>query len=235
MTYRDDLDAAQARVASLERELQQARAELDESKSTALVPVGHTALATTGEESTAATRWLGAPTKLELTRVIDGEIPDGAHTELVECIRVAMGNVGTTTVLPGSLAWAAIANQGGMGPFANIYITYRDGKTSVRADEKTGNLAGAIFGGIGGGVGGGGIMAPIAAAWITPLLLPITIPLWLGGTYWACRRFYKKGVAKRRVKLETLVDDLADIARKHIERARLEAEQAEQAEQAEEA
>lgn len=225
MTYRDDLDAAHARVASLERELSEARAELNKAESTALVPAGDTSLATTGEESTAAMRWLGAPTKLELTRVVEGEIPDSSHTELVECIRVAMGNVGTTTVLPGSLAWAAISHQGGMGPFANIYITYRDGQTAIRADEKMGNLAGGIFGGIGGGVGGGGIMAPIAAAWITPLLLPITIPLWLGGTYWACRRFYKKGVAKRHAKLETLIDELAAIALEHIERAKLEAEQ----------
>jgi hypothetical protein len=222
MTYRDDLDAAQARIASLERDLADERGKnqaLVKSDSNALAGVDSTALERAAAGNEAARKWLGAPTKLELERILAGELPETAHTELVEAMRRTLGTVGATTVLPGSLAWTTNAQNNSIGPFANIYVTVRDGKTSIRADEKLGAMAGAIFGGVGGGVGGGGILVPIAAALISPVLVPITIPLWLGGIYFGCRKLFRGSATKKAVRLDTLLDDLAEIAQRHIDEA----------------
>lgn len=218
MAYRDELEAAQSRVRSLERELADVSA-VEEGKSQALVKLGPTALARSEAESPSANAWLGAPIRLSYSRVVAGEIPETAHTELVERMRRAMGNVGAATVLPGSLAWTTIAQNNSFGPFVDVYITYRDGKTSIRAEQKLSTLAGSIFGGVGGGVGGGGIFAPIALAWVNPLLIPIGLVAWFGGTYWACRKLYCRSARKNARTLEELVVDLAEIAETHIERA----------------
>ncbi len=218
MAYRDELEAAQARVRSLERELADVSA-VEEAKSLALVKVGPTALARSEAEISSANAWLGAPIHLSYSRVLEGEIPESAHTELVEKMRTAMGNVGTTTVLPGSLAWTTIAQNNSFGPFVSVYVTYRDGKTSIRGEQKLSGLAGGIFGGVGGGVGGGGIFAPIALAWVNPLLIPVGLIVWFGGTYWSCRKLYRRSVRKHARVLEQLVVDLVEIAEAHVERA----------------
>lgn len=220
MAYRDELEAAQARIRALEQELADARGA---KPSQALVKAGRTALARTESDAPAARKWLGAPTMLVFTREVDGEIPKEAHTELVEHMRRTLNNVGAATVLPGSLAWTSMAQHNGIGPHVNVYVTYRDGKTTIRAEQKLGNLAGGIFGGVGGGVGGGGIMAPIALAWINPILVPVGLAVWLGGTYAACRKLYTRSARKHARTLETLADSLARIAEKYIERSTREA------------
>ena len=220
MTYRDDLDAAQARAVALESELAEARAHIDrlegKSSSQALVKVGDQALATSREEYPTSSKWLGAPSSLKLVRELDGEVPDTAYSELVETIRRVLRNVGTVSVLTGSLAWSANTPGNGVGPFIDVYFTIRDGRTTIRIDERLGNLAGGIFGGIGAGVGVGGIMAPISTLWITPLLVPFAIPLWLGGTYFACRKLYRGRVKARAKKLTELLDELVDISERRI-------------------
>lgn len=231
MAYRDELDAAQARAEALEKQLTDARQELalvkGEASSQALVQSGKTgdrALARSELESPASRRWLGAPTQLGFSRTLAGEIPETAHTELIEKIRMTVQNVGSTTVLPGSLAWGALVAQNQAGPNVNVYISYRDGQTNIRAEQKLGNLAGGIFGGVGGGVGGGGIAAPIMLSMVSPFLVPVGIGAWLGGTYWACRKLYKSRAEHHATRLERLVDELAEIAERHIEAAAAEPE-----------
>jgi hypothetical protein len=111
-----------------------------------------------------------------------------------------------------------------MGPFVSVYITFRDGKTVIRADQRLGALAGGIFGGVGGGVGGGGIGGPIALGLINPLLVPIGLGIWLGGTYLACRSIYRGRVKRHAGRLQELVDELAAIAERRIAAATDDAE-----------
>lgn len=220
MAYRDDLEASQARADALERELAEARdkiSELEEGPSQALVRTGPSALARGESGSPAARTWLGAPLRLEFIRELDGEIPESAYTEIVERIRSVLSTVGTVSILPGSLAWAATGPSSGVGAFVNIYITIRDGKTVIRGEEKLGNLAGALFGGVGGGVGGGGVMVPLSIAFVAPVLIVPAIALWLGGTYAVCRKLYRSRTGKRAERLESLIVDIAKIAEKHIE------------------
>lgn len=220
MSYRDDLDASQARVAALEVELADARAHIDKLEgkepSQALVKVGDQALATSRAAHPTSSRWLGAPSSIKLAREVDGEVPESAFAELIETIRRAVRNIGTVSVLPGSLAWSANTPGNGVGPFIDIYFSIRDGKTTIHIDEKLGNLAGGIFGGLGGGLGVGGLMAPISTMWITPLLVPFAIPVWLGGVYVACRKIYRNRARARADKLQVLLDQLVDICERRI-------------------
>ena len=211
MAYRDDLDAAQARVQALELELARTREEL------ALVRTGgETAVVRGNAGGTTAPRWLGGPVELAFTREIDGEVPADAHTELVEQIRQAIGNAGTTTVLPGSLAWSSTVAPNSLAPSVNVYVTARRGRTTIRAEQKLGALVGGIYGGIGGGVGGGGIVLPIAAAAIAPVLVPFALVGWLGGVYGVCRRLYRSRTRRHAARLERLVDELAVIADRYL-------------------
>lgn len=222
MSYRDELDAAHARADALSRELATAREKLDQlenQESQALVPVGSNALLARADASSpSARRWLGAPHRIELSRTIEGELPEAAYVELIELIRRRLNNVGATTVLPGSLAWTAHVTHNGVGPLVNLYVTIRGGRTTIRMDEKLTNLAGGIYGGVGGGVGlGVGTAIPVGVGLLSPLLLPVVIPLWLGGTYYACRRLYRRSAKKRAAKLEQLLDDLVELSQRHID------------------
>lgn len=224
MSYRDELDAAHARSQALERELAEARGKIEllqRSPGQALAKLESSELLVrTDASGPVARRWLGAPHRLELSRTLEGEVPEAGYVELIELIRQRLNNVGATTVLPGSLAWTASVPHNAIGPFVNVYVTARRGATTIRVEERLGNLAGGIYGGFGGGVGfGAGVMVPLGAAAITPLLLPLVIPLWLGGTYWGCRALYRSRVRKRAVRLEKLLEELSTIAENQIAEA----------------
>src|SRR5262245_51261853 len=184
MTYRDDRDADQARIAALELELARARdriAEL-EGKETALVRVSSRELVA-GGPPTPAVRWLGARLKLELTRRFDRAISAEHFDDLVERIRSLTGDPGRTDLLRSSLTWRSTAPHGGTGPFLTVTVTARDNATVLTVGDRLGQLAGALYGGVGGGVGGGGITAPILASIAMPVLAPFLIAGWLGGVY----------------------------------------------------
>lgn len=223
MSYRDDLEASQARADALEKELADARskiAELEGGPSRALVRQGPTAMVRGEAGSPAARTWMGAPLRTEFIRELDGEISEDAYTEIIERIRAAFDNVGSVSTLPGSLAWITDNASNGVGPFVSVYFTMRDDRTTIRAHERHGGLAGVVFGAVGGGVGGGGIALPLSLAVISPMILPFSIPIWLGTAYYACRRLFRSRVRKRAEKLESLMDELAEICEKHITRAR---------------
>jgi hypothetical protein len=223
VSYRNELDAAHARSQALERELAEARDKievLERSPGQALAKLESSELLVrTDASGPVARRWLGAPHRLELSRTLAGEVPEAGYVELIELIRQRLNQVGATTVLPGSLAWTAALGHNSTGPHVSVYVTARRGTTSIRIEEKLGNLAGGIYGGLGGVGMGAGIIVPIAAATITPLLLPVAIPLWLGGIYWGCRRIYRGVARKRAVRLEKLLEELSTIAETQIAEA----------------
>ncbi|MCB9564161.1 MAG: hypothetical protein H6708_27540 [Kofleriaceae bacterium] len=224
MSYRDELDAAHARVAALEVELERTRAERDEARgirpaTTALVPTGgEQALVRGTPAGAAAPRWLGGPAQVAFQREVVGDLPESSHTELIECMRQALGTVGTTTVLPGSLAWTTNAPSNSLMAIVSVYMTSRDGHVKIRAEQRLGPLIGAIYGGVGGGVGGGGLVLPVAVAMVNPVLVPVALAGWLGATYMACRRLFRSRARKHANRLDKLVDDLAEITARHIAR-----------------
>jgi len=208
--YRDDRDADQARIASLEAELASAKdkiTELEGKRSQALVLAGSRDLAPTGEATTAAAKWFGAPMRLELSRTWDKEFPVDKFEELVDVIREQTRDNGRVELLKTSLMWTSSSPDKGIGPFATLRVTVRNGTTKLEATDRLGQLAGVIFGAFGGGVGGGLIVLPIFAAIATsPVLTPVFILGWLGTFFAGARQVFRRSARKRAQSLQQLFE-----------------------------
>jgi hypothetical protein len=198
VTYRDNREADQAYIHSLEGELAAAKkriAELEGKQEQALVvatPAGN------------ASKWLGAPTQLEFERTFEGAFPADRFEELVEQLRELTRDRGRTELLKSSVAWWSSSSERSTGPFTCVTVTVKDGRTILRVTDKLTNLAGGVFGGIGGGVGGGGIIAPIGATIAMPVLAPFVFGAWFGAAYLFARTVYKKAAKKRAQKLQQI-------------------------------
>jgi hypothetical protein len=224
VSYRDDLDAAQARISALEDELGDARervAELEGKRGMALAKIDKGALVT-AEGQSAAQRWLGSPTKLSGERELEFAIDDETFSRVAEHLRRFYGNPGHVSGVAGTYSWWSGAASNGVGPFVTIYMTAKNGRTEIRGEQRMANMAGAIFGGVGGGVGGGGIGLPIAGLLLSPMLGIAAIPLWLGGTYWACRKLFRRSVEKAARRLDEALDLVVEVAAEARARAKSE-------------
>ena len=215
MTYRDDREADQARIAALEQELAEARAKvevLEGRQSQALVLATKGALVRGGNDEAVA-KWFGAPGSLQFARRFDGAFPAERFEELIERIREITRDPGRTELLKSSLTWFA-SREKSTGPSRVVTVTVRDGVTTLTVTDRLTNLAGAIYGGVGGGVGGGGLSLPILASTAVPFLAPVFILGWLGGAFLGARSIYKRAARRRAVALQQLFDTLvADIER----------------------
>jgi hypothetical protein len=215
MSYRDDRDADQARIAALEAELTTAKGRIDElegKRSQALVLASRGALTPAGKAQTAAVRWAGAPLDLELERQFSGGFPTDRLEELLPVIRSVTRDHGRTELLRSSLTWAATHRQRGAGPFTCITIATKDGTTTLTATDRLGALAGALHGGIGGGVGGGTLALPIVGALAAPALAPVFVGGWLalaGGTYLGTRALFRVMARRRAEALQRVFDAVA--------------------------
>jgi hypothetical protein len=210
MSYRDDLEAAQNRIAALERELGDAKQ--------ALVVRDEAALATTPWQRRAR-RWLGARTRLRGERVVEGEIDDGAYAELVEAITEGFDVRGRASSVPDRLQWSNTTGdrRNGIADIA-ISITHNHGQTRIKGEVRLGALAGGIFGGIGGGGGGGAAFVGASTFLEFPIGMAAIglaiVGAWLGATYWSCRKLYRWSVKRREDRLEGVLDRLEEICEK---------------------
>jgi hypothetical protein len=215
MTYRDDRDADQARIASLEHELAVTRdkvSELEGKQAQALVVATRGALVPGGQPGVAS-RWFG-PGTLQFARRFDGAFPPDRFEELVERIREFTRDPGRTELLRSSMTWFASRKENSPGPHRVVTVTVRDGQTTLTVSDRLAGLAGAIYGGVGGGVGGGALGLPIMAAVAVPVLAPVFILGWLGGVFYGTRKIYLRAAHRRAVSLQQLFDLLvADIDR----------------------
>jgi len=209
VSYRDDREADQARIAALERELAHAKdklAVLEGRQAQALVLASQGALM--AGPPTAAARWFGAPGTLSLSRRFAGAFPVDRFEELVERIREIARDPGRTELLRSSLTWFASRGEKSPGPFRVVTVTVRDGNTTLTVSDRLSGLAGAIYGGVGGGVGGGGLCLPMLAAAAVPVLAPVFILGWFGGVFLGARAIYKRAARRRAVALQQLFDAL---------------------------
>jgi hypothetical protein len=216
MSYRDDRDADQARIAALEHELASANAKiasLEGREQNALVFASGGALARTGDTAAARqTRWLGAPVALAMSREFDGAFPVDKLEELLGRIRSICSDPGAAEVLRASLTWRANVGRQA-GPTTVVHVTIKDGKTTLQVTDRLGALVGGVYGGVGGGVGGGGMMIPILASAAVPVLAPVFFVGWFGGVFLGARAIFKRVARRRAVLVQRLFDALkADIA-----------------------
>lgn len=211
MSYRDDRDADQARIASLKRELAETRgklAALEGRRTQALVLATRGALVPGAAPSTAS-RVFG-PGMLRLARRFDGAFPAARFDQLVERIRELTGDPGRTEVLGTSLTWFASRGDRSTGPHRIVTVAVRDGVTTLTVTDRLAGLAGAIYGGVGGGVGGGGLSLPIMASTFVPMLTPVFLLGWLGGVFFGTRALYLRLARRRAEELQQVFDALAD-------------------------
>ncbi|MFO0564982.1 MAG: hypothetical protein U0263_04925 [Polyangiaceae bacterium] len=200
MAYREETEKLRARVAELETELADAQAHIQ-----ALERRSDTKPRTFGE------RLLGAKLELVHERVVDGELSPDRHEELVEALRRRFNALGQASSVGRTLAWASAMPQSSVA--VEVTVTARDGKTTVRAVERLGPLAGGLYGGIVGGVGGGGMggIVPLAMALNMPEALPFLVVGWFASIYGLVRWGFKRAVASHDRKLAGVAEELAKV------------------------
>lgn len=216
MSYRDDRDADQARIAALEHELAETRDKLtvlEGKQSLALTRIDNWALVPGGKAST--TSRVFGPGTLELSRQFDAAYPTDRFEELIDRIRELTRDPGRTELLKSSLTWFSARGDKGLGPHHVVTVSVRGDTTTLTVTDRLGGLAGAIYGGVGGGVGGGGLSLPILASVAVPVLTPVFILGWLGGVFLGTRQIYLGRARRRAVQMHQLYDALVD----DIERA----------------
>ncbi|HEY1810902.1 MAG TPA: hypothetical protein VGG74_01010 [Kofleriaceae bacterium] len=210
MTYRDDRDADQARIAALEGELRDAKqriAELDGTRSQALVVVESGKLVATASTSTAA-KIFGGPRLLRQFRRYDRALSREHFEHLIERAREVTGAMGRSELLRTSVMWMR-GNDNSAGPSQTVTVVVRDGTTTLQVTDRLGPLAGALYGGVGGGLGGGGLAIPIVLTTAMPVLAPVFFTAWFGGVFGLTRTLFKRGVRGRAIQLQALFDALA--------------------------
>lgn len=128
--------------------------------------------------------FLGGRTKIELETSFDGELNDIGFEEIADEIRSALGEMVTVSAVGRTLTVTSAAGGGGRGSSqprrVQIYLTSRNGRTTVRAFEDLKQIAAGMFIGfsLGGGFGiGSGVMGAIMGATKNPAL---ALPALLG-------------------------------------------------------
>lgn len=215
MSYRDDRNADQARIASLERELAETRDKLEalEGRRTQALVLATRGALVPGAAPSSAARVFG-PGTLRLARRFDGAFPAARFEYLIERIRELSSDPGRTEVLNASLTWFASRGDRSTGPYRIVTVAVRDGATTLTVTDRLSGLAGAIYGGVGGGVGGGGLSLPIMLSTFVPVLAPVILLGWLGGVFVGTRAIYLRLARRRAEELQQVFDALAgDIER----------------------
>ncbi|MDE3215551.1 MAG: hypothetical protein KGO03_04075, partial [Gemmatimonadota bacterium] len=175
----------------------------------AVAGAGALAGVTMHDRSPAPRRLAGAPTTIEFEAVVQGEMPERDFDLLAETIRRRIGEAGALAAVGRSLTWNALGKQRAV----HVSVLARNGRTTVRAVENMGQLAGGLFGGIIGGAGGG-MTGAIVAVSVKTLHSPRAAILmelgWLGAMYALARGIFTYTVRKRKNILRQLTEELAD-------------------------
>lgn len=156
----------------------------------------------------AANALAGGPMSVELEAVIPGEMPERDFDVLVETIRRRLGQAGAVTAMGRSITWNTISK----GRSVHVSVLSRSGRTTVRAVEDMGPLAGGLFGGLLGGGGGGFTGAAIGiglGVFHSPAAAIAVEAVWLGCVYGLARGIFGNRSRKRKQTLAKLVEELA--------------------------
>ena len=154
----------------------------------------------------------GAPTRLFVERVVEGELDEADFSVLVEEIRSAMQELGQIHTLGRSFTW--VLNKGQQSTQnVEIAVSVRTGRTRIMLHENFNNLIATVF--AGGGVGFSAVgLGPIIGGLIKGLAMPgaaaaVLIPMWIALVYSGTRTTFAEIVKRREAKLRALADRLA--------------------------
>ncbi len=158
----------------------------------------------------------GAPSKIDMERTLDAELPGEEFEALLEEVRAVTGEVGRINETLGrSLSWNSLSFQNsleGTGRLIHVMVKPKDGRTRIRITESAGvHPVLLAFGTV---IGGGMLAVAIGEAAFSagaPFLLTASIfgVTW-GATYVAARTVFHRFI-KRRVRiLSNLMDRLSN-------------------------
>ncbi|HEX7942218.1 MAG TPA: hypothetical protein VF488_10460, partial [Gemmatimonadaceae bacterium] len=162
-------------------------------------------------------RFLGAPTVLRLERTIDGEVPTDEYEPMVLEMQRLIGGTSTASTIGRTLQFSLTGgnHQHASGRDVQVTITPRNGRTTIRIEERLGPLAGGLFGGLLGGMGGG-LTVPVAvigAALTHSAILATGLGgVVISGSYLLARTIYGRIVRGRGEKLHELMSWLVEHA-----------------------
>ncbi len=169
-------------------------------------------------------RWLaGAPGRILIERVVDGEVAEADFPALVEEIGRSLGLPGVGTPMGRSFTWVATHAGLGGGREIQISVGARDGRTRISVGENLSHDEQGMILGFGGGTGliiaaaGSGVLGAVGL----PLLIPLFAPAWVGGVFALARTLNRRNWRARCAELERLADRLAALAQQLTPRARL--------------
>ena len=169
--------------------------------------------------------FLGAKPKIELQRIFDGEIAEADFEEVLEEIRLAMGEVGRINPTLGkSLSWNSLSYQNsaaGLGRLTHVMVTPKDGSTRIRMTESPGQhsvvflsllvAAGVLSVAASGALVQGGLLQAV----------PAVVASIFGGTYLTLRTTFKRLIRRRYRLLTDLMEKVAGFARQEHRSASL--------------
>ena len=195
-----------------ERYLARAAAELGLARAAPNDAAGDTPLV---DETPNASPWAGAPMSIMLELRVAGEVPESELYVLVDTIRRRIGEPGNVGTIGRSVSWSSSSKNRRL----QISIVPRHGSTTIRIDERLGQLAGALYGGIMGGGGGGTTGVTVGIGMGVFHSAVIAASLWGGamvGAFTLARTIFKAQVRSRRAALQALALELAQQARETI-------------------
>ena len=202
----DDVRGAAVEAGIPEKYVARAAAELGLASAQSATPSGG---ATVAVRSPRANPWAGAATRLLVEAQAEGEVPTSELDLLVDIIRRRLGEAGLVGTLGRSVSWSSTAKDRRL----QISIIPRNGRTTVRIDERLGPLAGALFGGIVGGGGGSSAGITIGIAMKVFHSLAIAFGLWggvVGGAYLLARSIFTMKSRERERELREMAEELVE-------------------------
>ncbi len=162
----------------------------------------------------------GLSPKIEVERVVDGEIGEEDFDALVREIQVAMGEVGRINQTFGkSLSWNSLSFQNslpGSGRLTHVIVSPKAGQTQITITESAGNTVAAtsLLALTATGVGFFllyGLAAGIGATPANPGIMAVaTVGAAFVGSYFAARRGFQWFIRRRVGSLSGLLDRLSD-------------------------
>jgi len=151
--------------------------------------------------------FLGAHTKLDFHATIPREIDVALFEEIADDIRDVMGEMITVSAVGRTLTVMTNVlrpGQNGIPRAAQVQVLVRNGRTTVRAFEDVGQLAGGLFGGLGGGAGGGLGAMVMGLTIKAQAPMPVALSAWVGTAIAAlglARVLYVRQVRKKEQEL----------------------------------
>jgi len=166
-------------------------------------------------ESGAGAFWLGSSTLIASERVVDGEVSESVHEEIVDEVQATLSTGGQVDKLGRSLTWRAEKPVLGKRRAVQVRVTSRRGQTRIHVQERIGELAVALFPAItvGGGLGGISIILGLGIGWLgAGLEAGLLSAAWLSGMYALTRSIFRGISRSKRTDLERLSHRIAEIA-----------------------